>query len=116
MLSFSLSLLHEYVLSVPYQQQYKDFRIHHTKDEDNTLKGNGNTEVFEKCSLNHGKWGHIPKQNDDKFCNHKPCNLCKSNGKRQVKVIDCIQDFFHVPDTRVAFNLFQVLSAPFVSF
>lgn len=39
MLSFSLSLLHEYVLSVPYQQQYKDFRIHHTKDEDNTLKG-----------------------------------------------------------------------------
>jgi len=39
------------------------------------------TEVFEKCSLNHGKWRNIPKQNDDKFRNHKPCNLCKSNGK-----------------------------------
>ena len=25
--------------------------------------------------------GNIPKQNDDKFRNHKPCNLCKSNGK-----------------------------------
>ncbi len=57
--------------------------------------------------------GNIPKQNDDKFCNHKPCNLCKGNGKGQVKVIDCIQDFFHVPDTRIRFNLFQVLSAPF---
>ena len=40
------------------------------------------TEVFEKCSLNHGKWGNIPKQNDDKFRNHKPCNLGKGNGKR----------------------------------
>ena len=78
-------------------------------------ESNGNTEVFEKCSLNHGKWGNIPKQNDDKFRNHKPCNLCKGNGKRQVKVIDCIQDFFHVPDTRIRFNLFQVVSAPFVS-
>jgi len=28
-------------------------------------------------------------------------------------LIDCIQDFFHVPDTRIRFNLFQVLSAPF---
>ena len=43
--------------------------------------GNRNTEVFEKCSLNHGKWRNIPKQNDDKFRNHKPCNLCKGNGK-----------------------------------
>ena len=44
-------------------------------------ESNGNTKVFEKCSLNHGKWGNIPKQNNEKFRNHKPCNLCKGNGK-----------------------------------
>ena len=58
MLSFSLSLLHEYVLSVPYQQQYKDFRIHHTKDEDNTLKGKSKAKskavknILDKVGLN----------------------------------------------------------------
>ncbi|CCL89715.1 hypothetical protein BN189_4440006 [Clostridioides difficile T10] len=32
----------------------------------------------------------------------------KGNGKREVEVIDCIQNFFHVPDTRIAFDFFHV--------
>ena len=73
----------------------------------NQVKSDGDSKVFEKCPVNHVKGRQLPKENHHEQRYHKPSHLTERDRERELKVVDCINDFFHAPYACIAFDFLQ---------
>ena len=70
-------------------------------------KRHRDSKVFEERPVNHVKGRQLPKENHHEQRYHKPSHLTERDRERELKVVDCINDFFHAPYACIAFDFLQ---------
>src|SRR5699024_3939939 len=70
-------------------------------------KRHRDSKVFEERTVNHVKGRQLPKENHHEQRYHKPSHLTERERERELKVVDCINDFLHAPYACIAFDFLQ---------